>query len=265
MPEVTVASSPRTSTSSQRLLEDRVVIVTGGSRGIGRAIVEEVSRQGAKVAFTYAKQREAAEEVLQRLTTAGGEGLALQADVKDFKRTQHVVAETLERFGRLDGLVNNAGITRDKALMLMESSDWQDVLETNLTGVFNCCRAAIVTLMKQRSGRIVNITSVSGLVGMARQANYSASKAGIVGLTKALAKEVAGYNITVNAIAPGYIETDMTTSSLDQKRRTELEKQIPLGRFGQPEEIARLAAVLLSDWAGYLTGQVIVVDGGLGS
>ena len=245
-----------------RLLTNQVVVVTGGNRGIGRAIVEELARQGAQVAFTYFQQREQAEALQQRLTAAGSSVLALQADVKEMKQAQSAIAETIERFGRLDGLVNNAGIVRDKALMLMDSADWQDVLDTNLTGAFNICRAAIVTFMKQRSGRIVNIASVAGISGMPRQVNYSASKAGLIGLTKALAKEVAGYNITVNALAPGYIETDMT-AGIDDKRKQELLKQIPLGRFGQASEIAGIAALLLSDAASYVTGQVIVIDGGL--
>ncbi len=245
-----------------RILEGRVVIVTGGSRGIGRAIVETLSQCGAKVALTYTSRQAEAEEVLKRVTASGTEGLVLQADVRDFKRAQAVVAETLERFGRLDGVVNNAGILRDKALMLMEPSDWQEVLDINLTGAFNMCRAAIVTFMKQRSGRIVNITSVAGITGMARQTNYSASKAGVIGLTKALAKEVASYHITVNAVAPGYIDTEMT-SAIDEKRRAELQKTIPLGRFGQPSEVAQIVTMLLSDAGSYMTGQTIVVDGGL--
>lgn len=247
------------------LLEEHAIIVTGGSRGIGRAIVRELSAQGARVLFTYAQQREASEELVAELKRSGHpDVVALQADVRDLKAAQRIVGEAMERFGRLDGLVNNAGIVRDKALMMMQPEEWQEVIETNLTGVFNTCRAAIVTFMKQRSGRIVNIASVAGLVGSARQVNYSASKAGIIGLTKALAKEVAGYNITVNAVAPGYIETDMT-GAIDEQRRLELQKQIPLGRFGHPEEIARVVTMLLSDVGSYMTGQVIVVDGGLAS
>ena len=243
-------------------LKDRVFIVTGASRGIGRAIVEELVCEGAKVSFTYARQSDAAEETVQSTKTLGQEALAIQADAGDFKRAQEIVAETIARFGQLDGLVNNAGILRDKALAMMEPSDWSDVIKTNLTGVFNLCRAAIITLMKQRSGRIVNITSVTGVVGSSRQTNYSASKAGIIGFTKALAKEVAGHNITVNAIAPGYIETDMT-ANLDAKRLEEAHRNIPLGRFGQPQEVAKLAAFLLSDHSAYITGQTLVVDGGL--
>lgn len=248
--------------SRGRILKDRVFIVTGASRGIGRAIVEELVCEGAKVSFTYTRQSDAAEETVQSTKTLGQEALAIQADAGDFKRAQEVVAETIARFGQLDGLVNNAGILRDKALAMMEPSDWSDVIETNLTGVFNLCRAAIITLMKQRSGRIVNITSVAGIAGNSRQTNYSASKAGVIGFTKALAKEVATHNITVNAIAPGYIETDMT-ATLETKRIEEAHRNIPLGRFGQPREVAKLVAFLLSDDSAYITGQTLVMDGGL--
>lgn len=244
-------------------LEGQVILVTGGSRGIGRAIVETLSSYGATVCFTYWRHQDLAGRVATDVTARGGTALALPADVRDFARAQQVVAETLERFGHLDGLVNNAGMTRDKALMLMDPADWRDVVETNLTGTFNYCRAAIVTLLKQRSGRIVNVTSVSGLRGMARQVNYSASKAGMIGLTKALAKEVAGHGVLVNAVAPGYIDTEMT-SQLDEARQAAAQRQILLGRFGRPEEIAHVVAMLMDPRVSYMTGQVITVDGGLG-
>jgi len=262
MSDAAISLVPNPATAGLPMLEDRVILVTGGSRGIGRAIVEALAHHGATVCFTYATQRESAQQLVGELQGRGQHAIAFQADVRDFERAQHVVAETLERFDRLDGLVNNAGIVRDKALMLMDPADWRDVIETNLTGVFNYSRSAIVTFLKQRSGRIINVASVSGIVGMARQVNYSASKAGIIGLTKALAKEVAGYGILVNAIAPGYIDTDMT-AQMDLKRKTAAQAQIPLGRFGRPEEIAQWVTALMSERASYMTGQVITVDGGL--
>ena len=243
-------------------LSNQVVLITGGSRGLGRAIALELGRLGAAVACTYVKERAAADAVVGDITEQGGSAVAWQADVTEFKQVQDTIERTKERFGGLTGVVNNAGILRDKALMMMGPDDWTSVIDTNLTGVFNTCRAAIVTLMKQRSGRIVNLASVAGLSGMARQVNYSASKAGVIGLTKALAKEVAAYGITVNAVAPGYIATGMA-AALPEERQAEAKARIPLGRFGKPEEVAGAVAYLLSDAAAYITGHVLVVDGGV--
>jgi len=240
--------------------KDKVAIVTGGSRGIGRAIVLEFIRSGAKVVFTYLKSADAAAKLLDEIKEMNGEAEAVASDSRDYAKARQVIEETLKRFGRLDILVNNAGIIKDKALMMMEPSEWQEVIDTNLTGYFNMSRASIVTMMKRRCGNIVNISSVAGVVGMARQANYSSAKAGIIGLTKSLAKEVGPYNIRVNAVAPGYIETDMTK---DLKTKDNLTKLIPSGRFGHPEEVAKTVTFLASDEACYITGQVIKVDGGL--
>ena len=242
------------------LLKDRVAIVTGGTRGIGRAIVLELVHNGAKVIFTYLNSIQSASIILGEIKGLNGEAGAVRADVKDYEEAKKVIKETVSKFGRLDILVNNAGIIKDKALMLMEPSEWQDVIDTNLTGYFNMAKACIVTMMKQKSGNIVNISSVSGVVGIPKQVNYSSAKAGIVGLTKSLAKEVAPYNIRVNAVAPGFIDTDMTKQL---KGREELMKMIPAGRFGEPVEVAKAVSFLLSDRSNYITGQVIKVDGGL--
>ena len=243
-------------------LKDKVAIVTGGSRGIGKAIVLEFVRQGANVAFNFLKSEDKALALKKEIEEKGGKVLTFRQDVKDYNAIKVMVEGVKSHFGRLDIIVNNAGILRDKALMLMEEQDWEDVIATNLSGAFNLVRAAIVTFMKQKSGNIINLTSVAGIKGMPRQVNYSASKAGIIGLTKALAKEVGPYNVRVNAIAPGYIDTDMV-QGLKDSHKEELLKKIPLKRFGKADEVANIATFLASDNAKYITGQVITVDGGL--
>ncbi|HPM43112.1 MAG TPA: 3-oxoacyl-[acyl-carrier-protein] reductase [Candidatus Omnitrophota bacterium] len=241
-------------------LKGKTAIVTGGSRGIGRAIVLDLVASGASVLFTYLKSAEAASRLEEEMKRAGGEARAFRADSKDYADAKKTVDEAVKTFGGVDILVNNAGVVKDKALMFMEPSEWQEVIETNLTGYFNMARSCIVSMMKQKSGNIINISSVAGVVGTARQANYSSAKAGILGLTKSLAKEVGPYNIRVNAVAPGYIETDMTK---DLKGRDKLEGMIPSGRFGRPEDVARAVTFLAGDSSSYITGQVIKVDGGL--
>jgi len=244
------------------LLSDKVAIVTGGSRGIGRAIVLEFARLGASVAFNFLKSEDKALKLKKEIEEKGGKVLIFRQDVKDNDAIKIMVEGVKSQFGRLDVIVNNAGILRDKALMLMEEQDWEDVIATNLSGAFNLVRAAIVTFMKQKSGNIINITSVAGIKGMPRQVNYSASKAGMIGLTKALAREVGPYNIRVNAIAPGYVDTDMV-KDLKEDYKKELLKRIPLNRFGRSEEVAKIASFLASDQAKYITGQVLTIDGGL--
>jgi len=244
------------------LFKDNSAIVTGGTRGIGRAIVLMLAKEGADVAFTYLKSSKDAESLKSEVEKLGRKCLALQIDVRDFPKAQELVEKTKEAFGKLDILVNNAGITKDKALMLMSQEDWQDVIDTNLGGTFNVTRNAIITFLKQKSGRIVNITSISGVAGLARQTNYSASKAGIIGFTKSLAKEVGAYGVRVNAVAPGFIETDMVASLKDEHKEA-LKKMIPLARFGSAEEVSRAVKFLLSDAASFITGQTIIIDGGL--
>src|ERR1041384_2590855 len=242
--------------------EGRAAIITGGSRGIGRAIVKELAARGAAVAFSYSRNQEMADQLVAEVAAAGGRAGAFQADAADAKAAEEMVKAVKAEFGSVDYLVNNAGITRDKLIMMMSPDDWDAVINTNLKGVFNITKPAVALMVRQRRGSILNIASISGVVGMAGQTNYSASKAGLIGFTKALAKEVGRRSITVNALALGLIETDMTASLAEEYKQKMIE-QIPLGRYGTVEEVARVAAFLLSDDARYITGQVIQADGGL--
>lgn len=242
-------------------LRDRVAVVTGASRGIGRAIALALATEGAKVAINYASSSDAADAVVAEITEAGGTAIALQADVSKADQVDSLIAAVQEKWGTIDVLVNNAGITRDTLLLRMKPEDWQAVIDLNLTGVFLCTRAVSKIMLKKKTGRIINIASVAGQMGNPGQANYSAAKAGVIGFTKTIAKELAGRGITANAVAPGFIATDMTK---DLKGSEEILKFIPLGRYGQPEEVAGLVRFLAADpAAAYITGQAINVDGGM--
>lgn len=240
--------------------QERVALVTGGSRGIGRAVVLQLIQAGLTVAVNYRQTRELADALVDDVRRAGGRLEAFGADIADPEAAEALVQRVQERFGRLDVLVNNAGITRDNLVLRMKRDDWEAVLATDLSGAFYCTKAALRGMVRQRFGRIVNISSIAGLVGNAGQVNYAAAKAGLIGMTKALAKEVASRGITVNAVAPGLIDTDLSQGIAEAQQRTLLE-HIPLGRWGRPEEIGHAVWYLLE--AGYVTGQVLVVDGGL--
>ncbi len=244
------------------MLDGKIAVVTGASRGIGRAIALELASRGAFVVVNYNGSKDRAEEVKKEIEAAGGKAEVYQCNVSDFEKCQAFIQDVIKTYGRLDILVNNAGITRDGLLMKMSEADFDSVIETNLKGTFNTIRFASRQMLRQRSGRIINMSSVVGIAGNAGQANYASSKAGVIGLTKAVARELASRGITVNAIAPGFIETEMTEVLSDAVKEASV-AQIPLGRFGKPEDIAKTAAFLASDDAGYITGQVIQVDGGM--
>jgi 3-oxoacyl-[acyl-carrier protein] reductase len=242
--------------------ENKVAIITGGARGIGKAIAETLARRGCAIVVADLNL-EMAEATAKEIAAATGQKtLAIQINVSDFASANAMVERTLAEFGKVDILVNNAGLTRDKLIMRMEEADWDIVIDVNLKGAFNCSKAVVRPMMKQRYGRIVNISSVSGQAGQFGQANYSASKAGLIGLTKALARELASRQITVNAVAPGFVLTALTQDLSDDLKDAIL-KATPLGRMGKPEEIAYAVAFLASDEASYITGQVLAVDGGM--
>ena len=244
------------------MLQGKAALVTGASRGIGRAIAIALAEAGADVAVNYAGSEQAAEETVRRIEELGRRAFKVRADVSSSAQAEDMVKQVIDQFGKIDILVNNAGITRDNLLMRMKEEEFDEVIATNLKGVFNCIKAVSRPMMKQRSGKIINISSVVGVLGNAGQANYVAAKAGVIGLTKTAAKELAPRNISVNAVAPGFIESDMT-AKLPEELREQYLRAIPLARLGQPEEVARVVRFLASDDSAYMTGQTLHVDGGM--
>lgn len=244
------------------MLKDKVAIVTGGTRGIGRAIALKLADQGANIVINYRNSDKEAEELKAILEGKGVKVLTVKCDISNFEDSKNLMDKCKEVFGKIDILVNNAGITKDTLIMRMKEEDFDNVIDVNLKGTFNCAKHASAIMLKQRFGKIINMTSVVGIAGNAGQVNYSASKAGVIGLTKSLAKELGSRGITVNAVAPGFINTDMT-ASLSEKVKEEASKNIPLKRLGDPEDVANLVGFLASDAANYITGQVINVDGGM--
>ncbi|MCB9437155.1 MAG: 3-oxoacyl-[acyl-carrier-protein] reductase [Anaerolineales bacterium] len=243
-------------------LEGRVAVVTGASRGIGRGIALELAKRGAKIVVNYNSSADAANAVVAAIQEMGGEALAVQANVAVLDDATALIKAATDAFGQVDIVVNNAGTTRDQLIMMMKEEDWDTVMDTNLKSAWNVCKAAVRGMVRKRYGRIINITSVSGIAGQAGQTNYSASKAGMIGLTKSLAREVANRNITVNAVAPGFVPTDLT-ADLPADLKDQLLNAIPLQRWGNVEEVAYAVAFFASDEASYITGQVLAVDGGL--
>ena len=244
------------------MLTNKTAVVTGASRGIGRSIAIDLAKKGANVVVNYSGNEAKANEVVGEIKALGQQAFAVKADVSNGEEVQALMKQAADTFGSIDILVNNAGITKDNLLMRMKENEWDDVININLKGVFNCTKAVTRQMMKQRSGRIINVASVVGVCGNPGQANYVAAKAGVIGLTKTTAKELASRHITVNAVAPGFISTDMT-DKLDDNVQTEMLKQIPLARFGAPEDISNVVVFLASEGAGYITGQTIQVDGGM--